>query len=272
MSELSVTAALQYLVATGERPIYYASRPGADAALKVGAQFEQHRVRIGDGRGLESCGLLDREGFTLREHAASVHDFYHPDFDQALYEKQLSELVLSVTGGTDTLVFDHTRRSDSAKVRGQRLTRETASIIHNDYTDGSARKRVVDMLGVEAAEQRLQKRFAIVNVWRSISGTVWNSPLALCDAATLASADLIASERRAEERIGELELVSWNPEHRWYYYPEMSESELLLFKTYDSRTDGSARRSVHTAFDNPLAPKGSPPRESIESRLLVFFS
>jgi hypothetical protein len=69
----------------------------------------------------------------------------------------------------------------------------------------------------------------------------------------------------------QLELVSWNPQHTWYYYPDMNREEVLLIKTFDSALDGRARRSIHTAFDNPLAPVDAPPRESIESRLLVFF-
>ena len=81
----------------------------------------------------------------------------------------------------------------------------------------------------------------------------------------------MASERRAHDRIGELELVSWNPKHQWYYYPEMTFSEALLIKTYDSALDGRATRTIHSAFDNTLAPADAPPRESIESRLLVFY-
>jgi hypothetical protein len=118
----------------------------------------------------------------------------------------------------------------------------------------------------------LQHRFAIINVWRSIAGPVLNSPLACCDAQTIDATDLVASERRAKERIGELELVSWNPAHQWFYYPQMSRDEALLIKTFDSARDGRARRSIHTAFSNPLAPPDAPARESIESRLLVFFS
>ena len=51
----------------------------------------------------------------------------------------------------------------------------------------------------------------------------------------------------------------------------MSLTEALLIKTFDSADDGRARRSIHTAFDNPRAPADAPPRESIESRLLVFY-
>ena len=44
-----------------------------------------------------------------------------------------------------------------------------------------------------------------------------------------------------------------------------------MLKTFDAAKDGRARRVAHTAFANPLAPADAPPRESIESRLLVFF-
>ena len=81
---------------------------------------------------------------------------------------------------------------------------------------------------------------------------------------------MFASERRAKGRIGELELVSYNPSHKWYYYPEMHKEEVLLIKTFDS-DDERASRSVHTAFNNPLATHEAPPRESIESRILIFF-
>lgn len=271
MPASDVTATLSYLVATGERPVYFASRGGADAALSIGAQFEERELTIHDARQLIPPTELDREGFALREHRTAVADFYQLEPELALYEAEITDLVLTASGGSEAFVFDHTLRSNSASVRGQRTTREPASVIHNDYTDASARQRVQDLLAPAAAKHRLQHRFAIINVWRTIRGTVWNSPLACCDATTLAPGDLVAAERRAHDRIGELQLVSWNPAHRWYYYPQMTAWEALLLKTFDSAGDGRATRSVHSAFDNPLAGADAPPRESIESRMLVFF-
>jgi len=266
------TAILRYLIPTGERPVYIASRGGADAALKIGAQFEERQVAIRDARRLAPPPSLDSEGFTLLPHVTEVVDFYQLETCRAVYEAEIIDLVLKASGGNEALVFDHTLRSDSPEVRGRHSTRETASVIHNDYTDASAVKRLRDILPMEEAERRSRHRFAIVNVWRSIGGTVWNSPLACCDARTLAREDLVAAERRAHDRTGELELVSWNPAHRWYYYPEMTGSEALLIKTFDSPDHGRATRTIHSAFDNPLAPADAPPRESIESRLLVFFN
>jgi len=266
-----VTSSLRYLIPTGERPIYIASRGGADAALNIGAEFEERDLTIHNARAMSPVANLDVQGFTLREHRSAVTDFYKLEAERATYEAEISELVLTVTGATDFFVFDHTLRSDSSAVRGERNTREPASVIHNDYTDASAEKRLQELMGAAQAAQRLQRRFAIVNVWRSIRATVWNSPLACCDASTLSSADLVASERRAHDRIGELELASWSPAHRWYYYPEMSATEALLIKTFDSCRDGRATRTIHSAFDNPLAPADAPPRESLESRMLLFF-
>ena len=271
MTAIAVRARIRYLVPGRDKPVYFASRGGADAALHIGAKFEDREVAIHDARQLQPPASLDRQGFTLLPHDSRINDFYALDKAMATYEGEITELALAASGAAQALVFDHTLRSDSRDIRGERSTREPATVIHNDYSDASAVKRLKDLLPADEAKERLKKRWAIVNVWRSIAGPVLNNALALCDAATVSSSDLVASERRARDRIGELELVSWNPAHRWYYYPEMTRSEALLIKTFDSSLDGPARRSIHTAFSNPDALPDSPPRESIESRLLVFY-
>jgi len=142
--------------------------------------------------------------------------------------------------------------------------------VHNDYTDRSAPQRVRDLLPAEAAAL-LKRRFAIVNVWRPMGGPVRTAPLALCDAQSVAPGDLVASERRSKDRVGEVEHVTFNPAHRWFYFPELRDDEALLIKTYDSATDGTARFTPHGAFDDPTAPADAAPRRSIESRCFVFF-
>jgi hypothetical protein len=51
----------------------------------------------------------------------------------------------------------------------------------------------------------------------------------------------------------------------------MQRDEALIFKVYDSATDGRARFTPHTSFSDPATPPGAPPRQSIEARALVFF-
>ena len=268
MTPNAVTTHLQYLIYTGEKPIYYASTGGADAQLKVSAKFDEREVTVHDARQIEAT--LDTQGFALRPHPSRVQDFYADrEHWQTDYEEEVRRLVLAATGARDIHIFDHTLRSDSAAVRGDNTTREPATVIHNDYTDASAEKRVRDLLPADRAEDWIDGRYAIINVWRSVAGPVVTTPLACCDASSIGPGDLVASERRAEDRIGELELVCWNPAHRWYYYPEMQRDEALLIKCFDSATDGRARRSIHTAFKNPQAPANAPPRESIETRTIV---
>jgi hypothetical protein len=268
----SVTANVRYLIPGAERPVYIASEGGADARLSIAAEFEQREVIIANAREQKPAPTLDREGFCLQPHITGVRDFYYLEEIRDDYEAEITDLVLEATGGSAALVFDHTLRADSKAIRGERRTREPASVIHNDYSDASAVKRLRDLLPEKEAENRLRGRFAIVNVWRSVRAPVLKSPLALCDFTSCDERDFVASERRARDRIGELQLVTYNPAHRWYYYAEQQFEESLLIKTFDSARDGRARRVAHTAFDNPLAPPDAAPRESIESRLLVFFA
>jgi len=271
MLDLSTSASVRYLIPGEEKPVYIASQGGADAQLSINAEFEDMEVKIHDARQLNPAATLDREGFELHTHNSGVKDFYTIEETQTSYEQELTELVLPILGGKSLLVFDHTLRSDSAQVRETHGIREAAAVVHNDYTNASARKRVRDLLEDKEAVEKLDRRFAIVNVWRSIAGPVINSPITCCDAQSVTESTVHASERRAVDRIGELELVSFSNSHKWYYFPEMTKDEVLLIKTFDSATDGRAKRSVHTAFDNPLAAENTPPRESMESRMLVFF-
>jgi hypothetical protein len=130
---------------------------------------------------------------------------------------------------------------------------------------------VRDLLDPAEAEARLQRRYLEINVWRSIAGPVAAWPLAVADARSIGARDLVASERRYPDRVGEIYHVAYNPQHRWFYFPQMRRDEVLFIKCFDSAKDGRARLSVHTAFEDPTTPAGAPPRESIEVRTLAFF-
>ena len=110
----------------------------------------------------------------------------------------------------------------------------------------------------------------IINLWRPIKGPLLDSPLAVCDARTVKPGDLVPSDLVYPHRIGETYSVKYNPEHQWFYVPNMTADEILLLKCFDSKTDGRARFAPHTAFADPTTPSDAPPRESIELRTLVF--
>ena len=51
----------------------------------------------------------------------------------------------------------------------------------------------------------------------------------------------------------------------------MTRDEVLLFKNYDTLTDGTARFALHSAFEDPDTPADPAQRETIETRAFVFF-
>ncbi len=216
---------------------------------------------------------MDVEGFRLVRRTTGVEDFYDNVQVESTYHDEVKALLTDITDAARIEIFDDTRRSTSVERQRDRKIREAASIVHNDYTARSGVKRLRDHFASDPdeADNRLQRRFAIINVWRSISGPVYNHPLALCDATTVKGEDLVSVERRAEERIGEIQVALHGPEQRWYYYPAMQMDEALLIKTFDSETDGRTRFTIHTSFEDPGAPVDAPPRESIETRCLLFF-
>jgi hypothetical protein len=83
--------------------------------------------------------------------------------------------------------------------------------------------------------------------------------------------DLVISERRYPNRVGQTYAITYNPNHKWYWFPRMRREEAIVFKVFDSLKDGRARWTAHIAFDDPTSPPNARPRESIEIRTLAFF-
>jgi hypothetical protein len=265
----SVTAELAYSIDTGEKPVNETFGPNNIRRREVGVQ-ERRAVEIRNGRPLAGEFSLDVHGFEFRAHRTAVRDFFDADELKRVYYPEIETLVREVSGAARVVVFDHTLRSGDESEREARLIREPVLSVHNDFTDWSGPQRVRDLLPDEA-DRLLAGRFAIIQVWRAINRPIQSNPLAIADARSLAAGDLIAAERRYPNRVGETYRVSYNPAHRWFYFPEMRRDEALVFKVYDSARDGRARFTAHSSFADPTTPPGAPPRQSIETRTLAFF-
>ncbi len=272
MQTAPIKASLKFLANVDEPLVYIPSKGGGDETEHVG-NFTMREVTVHDGRRHKQDASLDVEGFKLVRHATEVEDLYDDAQIESTYHDEVKSLLTEITGAARIEIFDDTRRSASVDRQKAKNIREPADIVHNDYTARSGVKRLRDYFADDPneVENFLQRRFAIVNVWRSIAGPIHNHPLVLCDAATVKPEELVAVERRAEERTGELQVALHSTGHRWYYFPEMQMDEALLFKTFDSETDGRARFTIHSSFEDPDAPADAPSRESIETRCLVFF-
>lgn len=265
-----VEAELHYLGRMTERPKNYTYDP-PPGVPRSNTVHESHLVPIHDLRGIEAELSLDREGFELLGQVSAVRNFYDDDELRSVYYPEAERFIADATGASRVFIFDHTvrRRVAGASDRGAGVPRQPATRVHVDHTARSGPQRVRDLLGDEA-EDLLQGRVQIINLWRPIRGPLRDAPLAVCDARSVAPADLVPSDLVYHDRIGETYAVTYNPAHRWFYVPEMQPDEVLLLKCFDSETDGRARFMPHSAFDDPTAPADILPRESIELRTLLF--
>jgi len=265
----TIKAVVNYHLRGYDKPVTYAFTPPGET--QSGRRADPREVTIRNAR--PSAGLLslDQQGFILTRHGTRVRNFYDQCEVRDLYYPEIEKLLKEKTGATRVLVFDHQVRCLSKAKAGLKGVREPVHSVHNDYTAKSGRRRVSDHLPKEAVEL-LRYRFAEINVWRPINGPVRKSPLALCDSQSLSADDFVACDLIYPDRVGEIYAFTYNPRHRWYYFSNIQRDEAILFKGYDSAEDGRARFTAHSAFNDPSAPPGSPARESIEVRALIFFA
>jgi hypothetical protein len=264
-----VIGELNYLAPTPGKPRTYAFDP-PPGEPKTTALPEPHQVPISDARLIAEDISLDREGFALVSHPTRVRNFYDDREVKSVYYPAAEAFIRATLKADRVFIFDHTVRKrveDAPDLRGAG-PRQPATRVHVDQTIASGPNRVREHLPDEA-EELLKGRVQVINLWRPMRGPLRDAPLAMCDGRTVAPDDLIASDLIYPNRRGETYSVKYNPNDRWFYFPEMTADEALLLKCYDSATDGRTRFGPHTAFV-PTTPADAPPRESIELRTLVF--
>ena len=265
-------APIVYLAPMAARPRSYTFEPPPGVPWRTGKD-EMVAVAIDDARSLKGGGDLDREGFAL---VAFEPRFSAWDDVAALkrdYYPEASEFVACRTGAPLVVAFDHNLRSSAVTGRAASGVREPAKRAHGDFTAQSGGKRAREELAAAGIDPGIlaRRRFALVNLWRPIRGPVLVSPLALCDARTVAPDDLVLTDLVHPNRMGEIYSLRHNPAHHWYYVPGMRTDEALLIKCFDSDEAAAARFTPHGAFEDPTSPPEAPARLSIEGRTPLMF-
>jgi hypothetical protein len=265
-----IEASLNYIEPNSEKPVYYAYEPPAGTPRSTG-KFVAQTVPIRNAREVVRELSLDKQGFQLTHQETAVRDFYDQEEVKAAYYPEVERLLKEATGAEKVVIFDHQVRNAELAKRGEKNAREYGRAVHNDYTAKSGPRRVRDHLPPAEAEQRLQHRFAEINVWRPIRGPIESTPLAVCDSSSIDPKDFVPSDLVYRDKVGETYRFTYNPNHRWFYFPRLEKNEVILLKCYDSKEDGRARFTAHSAFEDPTSGPDAAPRESIEVRALVFW-
>jgi hypothetical protein len=265
-----VEAPMNYLVDSGEKPVSYTYEPPPGVPARSG-KVEKQTVTIINGRSMVDRITLDDQGFMLTGHQTAVRDFYNAEEVRTVYYPEIERLLKEITGAARVIVFDHNVRNGSKEMRAKLGVREPVRFAHNDYTFKSGPQRVRDLVGDAEAEELLKHRYVFINVWRAVRGPIEESPIAVCDAQSMALKDFVATDLKYRDRTGEVYSVAYNPAHRWFYFPQMRTDEALLLKCFDS-DERRTRFTAHSAFEDPGSPPNAAPRESIEARTILFFA
>ena len=238
---------------------------------------DPREVTIHDGwdRNRSNPFSVDKEGFSLHDFRTGFEKWEEEETVKAEFYPEVVDFLKKQLNAKRVLVFDHTIRTKANEAK--KLTQETNTsqrapvmLVHCDYTAESGPLRVRQLLG-EEAEDLLSRRVAFINVWKPIRNVVEERPLAMCDVTTSPSKDFFKLYINYRERTGENYVLSYSPNHHWWYLPKISPAHAILLKTFDSENDGRARFVGHSAFLDPTTRADAPVRESIEIRTIVFF-
>jgi hypothetical protein len=229
-----VCASINYMKVMAQRPARYLCTP-PPGMPELNWELESHPVRVFNGRPRLSSFSIETQGFTLRRAASAMTNFYDHEQVRHTYYPEVERLVREVTDAHHVLAFDDNVRNGSKAARQKTGAFPPARFVHGDYTPKSAPHRIRDLLPAHEAEHAITRRYAFVNVWRPISGSVQNEALALLDAQSIAPRDLVATDLLYSDRTGEIYNVTFNPAHRWYYFRHMEPDEVTVFANFDSR-------------------------------------
>ncbi|KDR70145.1 hypothetical protein GALMADRAFT_230141 [Galerina marginata CBS 339.88] len=271
---VSTTGKLRYIVPPkdGARAIYV---PGLTAAAAEQRNYThgEREVVLENLRGKEDTASLDTTGFQFFHEPAKHTSFANDEEIVREYYPETIEIIKRLTGASRVELFDHTIRRRRPGSDDQPGLRQPALQVHVDQTFKAAIARVHRHLPASDAPKLLERRFQLINIWRPISHPAIDWPLALCDFRSVnPDTDTFPMTLVFPDHEGEVMGVQYNENHKWKYLHGMTPDEIVLIKCSDSIRDGSvALFTPHTAFSDPTTPEGTPLRESIEVRALVFY-
>jgi hypothetical protein len=265
--------------------------PGQE--VNTGA-YEPHKVTITDGRAAAETFSLDRHGFVLAKHRSAVADFADKAEVEAVYPDEVTALVKRLTGASEVVQLGWMMRSSDERIKQQEKVvgythqgglQPPAGEAHVDFTPKCAEARARDVYARNFPGGKPYTRFIASSVWRTFSPPPQDWPLAVCDGMSLEPDEgvpntlvIVDQLPDRETMLGELpgeedavaaSIFRYSPNHRWWYFSNMTRDEAIMLKFYDSdRT--RAWRAPHTAFRDPSFPDARI-RESIEVRTFAYF-
>jgi len=256
-------------------------------------EYLRYPVTIRDARPRQVEFTLDSHGFELLQHHSRVRNFLDKEEVEAVYPGEVAAAVQHRTGAdrVHTMSWmvrtsgDLGEQKPQAGYKHYGGVQPPAAEAHCDSEPGR-----VDAMAKRYYEQRFPeappyRRFIYSSFWRTFSPPPQDYPLALCDGNSVGDEEGVPNTLHIVDRIPEraemlrpmpdedkaiaAAIFHHNPDHRWWFFSNMTRDEALLLVFHDSRRN-RPWRVPHTAFHDTSRPDARP-RSSIEFRSIAYF-
>lgn len=257
--------------------------------------LEEHEALVTDARPLAEQNQLSLtgNGFLLAKHESSVADWYDEEHVKRSYYPEAEKLVRGLLPeAVEVCALGHLVRNET----GEPGRLGPHHIVHNDFTDEYGERMAQGLAMVERGEMPkenakyfegltahavspsmiLSHRVLVLNLWRSTGERpLERNPLALCDSRTIKREDLMETALpgyNGQNLDPPLKVFTakHNPDQKWYYFPNLTREEVMVFRTFDSHPDqGTFVPTLHSAISLPEQDEKAK-RESCEVRVLCL--
>ena len=273
----SVPGELQYL-ARGSTVLRRFTAPGA--SINTGS-YESHTVPIRNGRPMQDTFRTDIHGFEIVNHRSAVSEFTDKAAVDAVYIPEVIEFVKERTGADQVVSRGAVLRRSAAPA--EHASQPQAALVHIDYGPEGAAMTAPRVYAEHFPDGPGYSRALAASVWRVFSPPPQDWPLAVCDFRSLRDDEGLPNQLYFVDRIpddpfaevDESKIITsgsefhYNPDHEWWYFPNMTRNELLFFVFHDS-DHSRPWRVLRSAFRDPTV-ETAVPRHSIEVRVFAFF-
>ena len=262
----------------------YASRDDPTQLGAARVEVDIHDARTADLPPWAECG------FQLLPHTSVVSDWTDDSEIADVHYGEVEALARDLTGCQAALVSDHVKRTAETTKRPREQS--PVRLVHSDFAagyDAVVRGAYRDVhgrgaatlarAGVTADDVANARRIVMVNFWRNLGPGRMDYPLAFCDARTVTPDEIVPFPYTGYVAGGRsfdaLSVFAPDPpeRHGWYSFPELTQSEVVAFRTYDTDLvrDGKTYFTPHSAYRDPDVVEGTAPRFSIEMRVICLF-
>ncbi|KAK8084483.1 hypothetical protein PG997_005754 [Apiospora hydei] len=246
VSDQSVVSEMHYLE---QQKLYETEKPyslrfppnGIPQLPQSNVKRERHQIQLHSMRQRKDL-TLDSCGFELLVSPCSIpyEDFANPQRIQDTYLPNLGHNLKIALGAKLVIPLD----SCGQVRRRHRLFpistgenyehNQPTAMAHIDFTVREGERMIHALFGGNA-DQVLQSRWQIINAWRPIKGPLNDWPLGLCDTRTVDfQSDTMPGDIVFREFFTENIQVHYNSKQVWYWLPEQTVDEVLLFKSAES--------------------------------------